>query len=224
MLLLAETLTRFAKKHPKLICKPGLRESRSGWEQTSRCHRRNWTCINFSIFILSFSGMMFGHACEYKRHKRFCSEKEKKKSIAQMPRVQIGNTPQCLWAFHPQLYKWCISPARWTPDILHLFLFCIPTRWGCKKILNSPHAIPHWLKWTVWQGSSHLCEDTVGHWKEQYTKVQPSASHWGTLSSTRNHQFSLAYFSFFLIKISLPILHSFLFSFNSCLRVQHGTR
>lgn len=54
MLFLAETLTRFAKKHPKLVCKPGLRKSRAGWEQTSRYHRRNRTCINFFIFIFFF--------------------------------------------------------------------------------------------------------------------------------------------------------------------------
>lgn len=148
-----------------MVCKPGLRKSRADWERAGRCRRRHWACINFPIFILSSSEWMFGHDCGYKRHKGFCSEKEKEMSIAQTPAVQSGNTPQCPWTLRVPSFTKDVFPQRdelQTFCTSSCFVFWLPERWEDIKFASCNGTI----KWILWQPGSHLCDATVGHWKE----------------------------------------------------------
>lgn len=141
MLFLAEPLTRFAKKHPKLVCKPGLREKVG---QAERCHRRNWTCIHFLIFILSVSERVDVRTWLRIQETRGTLQwGEKKWALLACRQRRLKMFPNVYGLPSPAVQMMHFPPAKPTPGTPHLCLLCTPTTLEGEKTLNFPYAMLH---------------------------------------------------------------------------------
>lgn len=113
MLFLAEPLTRFAKKHPKLVCKPGLRGKKVGQAEMPQ---KELNLHSFFYFHSLCFGVDVRTWLRIQKTQGILPWDEKKRTLLACRQRRRNLLPNVYeHPIHPRLYIWCISPAKRTP-------------------------------------------------------------------------------------------------------------